>query len=99
MLRRILFSIFSLLVVVIIVMLLVYSLIDRKVIFQSDDIWNKKYLNDRTAYEYSQYEKFGYMYTANYGSFLNELYADSFDFENDSQYLADKNALKKKETY
>lgn len=99
MLRRILFSIFSLLVVVIIVMLLVYSLIDRKVIFQSDDIWNKKYLNDRTAYEYSQYEKFGYMYTANYGSFLKELYADSADYENDPQYIADKNALKKKETY
>ena len=39
--KRILFSIFSLLVVVMVVMALVYSLIDRNVIFQTDDLWNK----------------------------------------------------------
>ena len=52
MLKRILFSIFSLLVVVMVVMLLVYSLIERNVIFQSDDVWNKKSGNDRAIYEY-----------------------------------------------
>ena len=99
MLGRILFSIFSLIVVVMVVMLLVYSLIDRKVIFQSDDIWNKKFLNDRTAYEYSQYQKFGYMVTGEYGSFLKGLYADVEDYQNDAQYKIDKNAIKNPNTY
>ena len=45
--KRILFSIFSLLVVIATVMLLVYSLINRNVIFQMDDTWNKKSNNDR----------------------------------------------------
>ena len=49
--KRILFSIFSLLVVVATVMLLVYSLINRNVIFQQDDMWNKKSSNDRAVYE------------------------------------------------
>lgn len=99
MLKRILFSIFSLAVVVMIVMLLVYSLIDRKVIFQTDDIWNKKFLNDRTAYEYSQYEKFGYMTTTNYGAYLKDIYKDVEDYENDARYKEDKNAVKKKFTF
>ena len=51
MLKRILFSIFSLLMVVMAVMLLVYSLIERSVIFQTDDTWNKKSGNDRSIYE------------------------------------------------
>ena len=50
--KRILFSIFSLLVVVLVVMMLVYSLIDRNVIFQTDDVWNKRSNNDRVLYEY-----------------------------------------------
>ena len=99
MLGRILFSIFSLIVVIMIVMLLVYSLIDKKVIFQSDDIWNKKFLNDRTAYEYTQYEKFGYMVTGEYGLFLKTLYADVPDYQDDEQYKADKNAIKNPKTY
>ena len=40
--KRILFSIFSLLVVVMLVMLLVYTMIERSVIFQQDDVWNKR---------------------------------------------------------
>ena len=47
MLKRILFSIFSLLVVIAVVMVLVFSLIERSVIFQTDDTWNKKSNNDR----------------------------------------------------
>ncbi len=99
MLKRILFSIFSLIVVVMIVMILVYSLIDRKVIFQSDDIWNKKFLNDRTAYEYSQYQKFGYMVTAEYGAFLKGLYGNDEDYTDNPQYIEDKNAIKNPEKY
>ena len=70
MLRRILFSVFSLLVVIVTVMLLVYSLINKNVIFQTDDVWNKKSLNDRAMYEYVQYQRFGYLDYTDYSTFL-----------------------------
>ena len=74
MLKRILFSIFSLLVVVMVVMLLVYTAIDRKVIFQTDDVWNKKSNNDRIIYEYTMYGKYGYMNYIDYTTFLKNKY-------------------------
>ena len=72
--KRIAFSIFSLLVVVLIVMTLVYTLINRSVIFQTDDAWNKRSNNDRTYYEYTMYQKYGYLEFVNYKSFLQKKY-------------------------
>ena len=103
MLKRILFSIFSLLVVVMVVMLLVYSLIDRKVIFQTDDTWSKKSGNDRVVYEYQQYQRFGYLQYVNYTSFVNkkfkEITPDGEDYTKNPDYTAAINAIKKEETY
>ena len=100
-LKRILFSIFSLLVVVMVVMLLVYTLIPRSAIFQTDDTWNKKSGNDRTYYEFVQYQKYGYLEYASYSNFLSakykELYGEKYD--SNSDYIADKNAIKYKDTY
>ena len=96
-LKRILFSIFSLIVVVAIVMFLVYTCIHRNVIFQTDDMWNKKNLNDRTMYEYQMYQKYGYLNYVEYGSFLREkyqtLYGDGYDKQPD--YIRDRDVLKK----
>ncbi len=99
-LRRILFSIFSLLVVVAIVMILVYTAIHRNVIFQTDDVWNKKSLNDRTQYEYIMYQKYGYLTFDDYSSYLKEkytaLYGDEYSSHED--YIADRDALLDPET-
>ena len=96
MLKRILFSIFSLLVVIMVVMFLVYTGIPRNVIFQSDDVWNKRSGNERTMYEYSQFQKYGYLDFVNYTSFLQSkyyaIYGDSYTSQKD--YIADKNAIK-----
>ena len=96
-LKRILFSIFSLLVVVMVVMSLVYSAIDRRVIFQTDDTWNKKSNNDRVVYEYVQFEKYGYVDYDDYGTFLKNkytaLYGDSYASQDD--YKTDKNVIQK----
>lgn len=98
-LKRILFSIFSLIVVVAIVMFLVYTCIHRDVIFQTDDMWNKKNLNDRKMYEYQMYQKYGYLSYVDYGSFLKEkyqaIYGDEYTLQAD--YKADSNVLKKPE--
>ena len=76
--KRILFSLFSLFVVVLAVMTLVYSLIDRSAIFQTDDVWNKRSANDRTYYEYTMYQKYGYLDFVNYTSFLQAKYSELY---------------------
>ena len=96
MLKRILFSIFSLVVVVMLVMLLVYTAIERSVIFQTDDVWNKKSNNDRTIYEYTMYRKYGYLDYVDYTGFLRTkymaIYGDSY--ANEKAFKDDKDVLK-----
>ena len=101
MLKRILFSIFSLLVVVLLVMLLVYTCIERSTIFKTDDTWNTKSANDRTMDEYMQYQKYGYLTYTDYTSFLKSkyqaMYGDDYDTHDD--FKADKKAIKDEDTY
>ena len=94
-LKRILFSIFSLVVVIAVVMLLVYTGIKRNVIFQQDDMWNKKSNNDQKMYEYVMYQKYGYLDYVEYGSFLREKYTAIYGEEYTSQddYKADIAAI------
>lgn len=99
--KRILFAIFSLAVVVMIVMLLVYSLINRSAIFQTDDVWNKKNLNDRTIYEYTMYQKYGYLKYEDYTTFVKDKYTAIYgdDYYTQKDYLTDKNAVQYPETF
>ena len=95
-LKRILFSIFSLIVVIAVVMLLVYTFIHRDVIFQSDDIWNKKSNNDRTMYEYIMYQKYGYLNYVDYGNFIKEKYTALYgdDYASHEDYITDRDVIK-----
>lgn len=88
-LKRILFSIFSLLVVIAIVMLLVYSLINNNVIFQMDDAWNKKFGNDRTMYEYNKWQKYDYLDYVNYELYIKDEFQDQYgaDYASNTDYL------------
>ncbi len=99
--KRILFSIFSLLVVVVLVMIMVYSLIEKSAIFQTDDTWNKKSNNDRGLYEHVQYQKFGYLTFEDYTTFVKNKYVEVYgdDYYKQSDYLADKNAIQNAETF
>ena len=101
MLRRILFSLFSLLVVIATVMLLVYNLIPRGAIFQMDDVWNKKSLNDRTIYEYAQYQKFGYLEYSDFTSFLRSKYEGQYgaEYTKSDEFKAAKEAIQNENTY
>ena len=100
-LGRILFSVFSLLVVIMVVMLLVFSLIHRDVIFQTDDTWNKKALNDRSYYEYQQYQRYGYLEFENYTIFLKNKYEPLYgsDYTKNADYKADKAAIQDAATW
>ncbi len=83
------------------VMFLVYTCIDRSVIFQTDDTWNKKAANDRVIYELNQYQKYGYLEYRDYSSFLKSkyeaLYGDSY--ASNSQYNSDKAVIQKPKQY
>lgn len=101
MFKRILFSIFSLLVVVMVVMLLVYTAIERSVIFQQDDTWNKKSNNDRITYEYTQYQKYGYLNFVNYTSFLKDKYSAIYGetYDKEKAFTTDKSAIQNAKKY
>ena len=73
----------------------------RNVIFQMDDIWNKKNLNDRTMYEYRQYQNHGYLTYVHFGSFLSAKYEAQFGPEYDKQkeYVDDLASIENADTY
>ena len=101
MFKRILFSIFSLLVVVVLVMIMCYSLIEKSAIFQTDDTWNKKSNNDRGMYELVQYQKFGYLEFEDYTTFVKNKYIETCgeDYHKDAEYLKDKVAVQDAATF
>lgn len=72
--KRLLHGVFSVICVVVIVMILVYSLLDRSVIFAGDPNYSKQQNNARTTYEYSRYEAFGYVDYVNYSEYIMGLY-------------------------
>ena len=99
-LRRILFSIFSLIVVIALVMILIYTCIHRNVIFQTDDVWNKKSNNDRIQYEYIMYQKYGYLTFVDYPAFLKEKYSAIYgeNYAEQPDFIADRDAIQNPET-
>lgn len=72
-LKRLLHGLFSIIVVVAVVMVLVYSLMNRMQIFAADPQFAKQKNNTRTTYMYSRWEKYGYLDYVSYQDYLNEL--------------------------
>ena len=99
--KRILLSILSLIIVVGTVMLLVFTVINRNVIFQMDDTWNKKSNNDRIYYEYTMYSKYGYLDFTDYSNFLKNKYEPLYgsEYTKNADYKADKAAIQDENTY
>ena len=90
-LKRILFSIFSLIVVTGTVMILVYSLMDRSLILMSDDTYQKRTGGDKVAYAYSRYQEYGYIYYEQFPNWLNK----KIDDPSSPEYVAAINATQK----
>ena len=53
--KRLLHGLVSLVAVVMIVMILVYSLMDRTLIFSTDPLYSKQLNNNKTVYMYSRW--------------------------------------------
>ena len=75
-LRRILHAIFSVIVVVAIIMVMIYSMLDRNLVFASDPQFTKVSNNQRTTYKYRKWQDFGYIDYLTYADYLKMLVAD-----------------------
>ena len=72
-LRRLFHGILSAIIVTGIVMVLVYSALDRLLIFATDANYSKKTNNDKVTYMYETWEKYGYLDYVTYTDYLTEL--------------------------
>ena len=72
-LKRLLHGLFSVIMVVVIVMILIYSLMDRTRIFASDPMYSKRLNNAKVTYRYSKWEEYGYLDYVTYADYLIEL--------------------------
>jgi len=72
-LKRILHGAISIVVVVAIVMVLIYSMLNRDLVFSSDSAYTRQSSNARTTYSYSKWEQFGYLDYVTYTEWLNAL--------------------------
>ena len=72
-LKRLLHGALSVIAVVAIVMLLIYSLMDRELLFANDSAFNKLQENQKIAYKYRKWEEYGYLDYVPYADYLMEL--------------------------
>ncbi len=73
-LKRLIHAVFSVIVVVGIVMILVYSLLSRERVFAKDTVYNKQAANAKVAYSYSKWEEYGYLDYVTYADYLKGLF-------------------------
>ena len=74
--NRILRALLSIVIVVGLIMVMVYSFLDKTSIFAEDPVFNKQRLNGRETYMMQQWELFGYLDYIPYSDYLKELMRD-----------------------
>ena len=70
-LRRVLHGIISVIVVVMLVMILIYSMLNRNLVFAADSTFSKLQNNQKTVYKYRKWQEYGYLYYATYADFVS----------------------------
>ncbi len=74
--NRIIRGLISVVIVVAIVMVLIYSLMDRELIFAKDTLYSRQNNNQKVTYRYSKWEEYGYLDYVTYAEYLQELEDD-----------------------
>lgn len=72
-LKRLLYGAFCAVVLVLIVMVMIYSMLDRNKIFTGDPAYTHTASNNRTTYEYARWEAYGYVDYVPYADYLRDL--------------------------
>lgn len=74
--KRLLYGIFSIMCVVAIVMVMIYTLMDRNLIFANDSNYAHQSNNSKVTYKYQKWEDYGYLDYVTYADYINELVAN-----------------------
>ena len=83
-LKRILHAILSVIAVVMIVMILIYSLMNRQLIFSSDPVYAKTTNNAKQTYMLRKWEEYGYLDYVTYADYL-QMITDSGEIDEDTR--------------
>lgn len=75
-LKRLLHGLVSIFIVIGIVMVLIYSLLDKNMIFQNDSVYSKQQNNIKEVYKYTKWEQYGYLDYVSYSEYLNNCLKD-----------------------
>lgn len=75
-LKRLAFGLFSSVAVVAIVMIMVYSMMDRNLIFAKDSTYSHMSNNAKVTYKYQKWEEYGYIDYVTYADYINGLVAN-----------------------
>ncbi|MCD8045792.1 MAG: ABC transporter permease, partial [Clostridiales bacterium] len=84
---RIIRGIISIAVVVAIIMVMIYGLMDRTLVFASDGTYTKMTNNSKVTYRYSKWEEYGYLDYVPYADYLQEL-TDNGEIDEDTRTSA-----------
>ncbi len=71
--KRLLQGLAAIVVVVAVVMVMIYSLLDRQLVFATDEQYNKQNNNQKITYRYVKWEQYGYLDYVTYADYLNDL--------------------------
>ncbi len=74
--KRLLYGLLSIVAVVAIVMVMIYSIMDRNLIFANDGTYVKVKNNTKITYQYQKWEEYGYLDYVTYADWLNEQVAN-----------------------
>ena len=72
-LRRLFRGLISIFIVVMIVMVMIYSMLDKNLIFASDAMYTKVSNNQQVAYKYRRWQEYGYIDYLTYADYINML--------------------------
>ena len=80
--NRIIRALISVIIVVDVIMMMVYTFLDKQSVFATDPVFTKQKLNGKEVYMMQQWEQFGYLNYVSYTDYLkDELKAGNIDQE------------------
>ena len=71
--KRLIFGIFAIIAAMAIVMLLIYTFMDRDLVFAKDPMFTRQTSNARFVYMYAKWEEYGYLDYVPYTEWLQDL--------------------------
>lgn len=87
--KRLLFGILSACAATIIVMVMIYSMLDRNLVFAMDPVYSHQLNNAKTTYKFRKWKEYGYLDYVTYADYLNKL-AKNGDIDEETREAASK---------